>query len=166
MDNDPSDFAFQFSPDKDAREIGYQRCGRSYGCVPPYVRTHTHKQFDTNTLDILPHKQAHAHTTRSRKSPNTAAYTRIHAIEHTSKAVHAHPHTARIQSNTVFEHVIKMNMNAGRRLLALAAADPEVDLVQAIEYAEHPLQGKVYMRIYIHTYISIYIYIYIYIQSD
>jgi len=61
-----------------------------------------------------------------------------------------------------------MNVNTGRRLLALAAADPEVDLVQAIEYAEHPLQGKVYIRIYVYIYIylSIYIYIYIYIQRD
>ena len=30
----------------------------------------------------------------------------------------------------------------GRRLLALAHKDPDVELVQAIEYAESPLQGK------------------------
>jgi 4-hydroxy-tetrahydrodipicolinate reductase len=31
----------------------------------------------------------------------------------------------------------------GRRLLALSFADPDVEIVQAIEYAAHPLMGKV-----------------------
>lgn len=31
----------------------------------------------------------------------------------------------------------------GRRLLSLACADPDIELVQAIEYAASPLQGKV-----------------------
>ena len=35
----------------------------------------------------------------------------------------------------------------GRRLLALATADPDVELVQAIEYAEHPLMGKTVSQI-------------------
>ncbi|EKX37565.1 hypothetical protein GUITHDRAFT_165430 [Guillardia theta CCMP2712] len=30
----------------------------------------------------------------------------------------------------------------GRRLLVLSARDPDVDLVQAIEYSAHPMQGK------------------------
>ena len=31
----------------------------------------------------------------------------------------------------------------GRRLLVLSARDPDVELVQAIEYSAHPMQGKV-----------------------
>ena len=31
----------------------------------------------------------------------------------------------------------------GRRLMSLAVADPDVELVQALEYAAHPLMGKV-----------------------
>ena len=30
----------------------------------------------------------------------------------------------------------------GRRLMALSHADPDVELVQALEYAQHPLMGK------------------------
>ncbi len=31
----------------------------------------------------------------------------------------------------------------GRRLMSMAVADPDVELVQALEYAAHPLMGKV-----------------------
>ena len=30
----------------------------------------------------------------------------------------------------------------GRRLMALSCADSEIELVQALEYAQHPLMGK------------------------
>jgi 4-hydroxy-tetrahydrodipicolinate reductase len=39
-------------------------------------------------------------------------------------------------------YTLTPNPEPGRRLLALACKDADVDLVQAIEYAEHPLQGK------------------------
>jgi hypothetical protein len=35
-----------------------------------------------------------------------------------------------------------LSQPTGRRLLALAHKDPEVELLQAIEYPESPLQGK------------------------
>jgi dihydrodipicolinate reductase len=34
----------------------------------------------------------------------------------------------------------------GRRLLSLCCADKDIELVQAIEYAAHPLMGKVFMK--------------------
>jgi hypothetical protein len=53
--------------------------------------------------------------------------------------------TARSQKITM---VVKVAISGaagrmGRRLMSLAEADAEVELVQAIEYAAHPLMGKV-----------------------
>ena len=43
----------------------------------------------------------------------------------------------------------------GRRLMALSVADPEVELVQALEYPEHPLMGKVRFCVLFETLIKI-----------
>ena len=37
----------------------------------------------------------------------------------------------------------------GRRLLSLAVADADVELVQALEYAAHPLMGKVLTSLFV-----------------
>ncbi len=34
----------------------------------------------------------------------------------------------------------------GRRLMSIACSDPNIELVQAVEYPQHPLQGKVNIK--------------------
>jgi dihydrodipicolinate reductase len=56
---------------------------------------------------------------------------------------------SRDRSQTKRTMVVKVAISGaagrmGRRLMSLAVADPDVELVQALEYAAHPLMGKVF----------------------